>query len=69
MTGDNKSFHKNNPSVSNILGFPSLIKLYILLNKHVNTLYLLGGVMQRHLKIIGEAYLWILAVGSSCLSV
>jgi len=68
MTGVHKSFHKNNPPASNILGFSSLIKFYNLLNKHVNTLYLLGGVMQRHLKITGEAYLWILAV-DSCLSV
>jgi len=62
VTGDNKNFYKNNPSANNNLGFSSLIKCYNLLNKHVKTLYLLSGVMLRHVKIIGEVYLWILAV-------
>jgi hypothetical protein len=53
---------------SNILGFSSLTKISNLLNKHVNTVHLLGGVMQRHLKILSAAYLWILGVESNCLS-
>ena len=63
-----KNFSKNNLSASNILGSSSLIKFSNLLNKRVNTVHLFGRVMQRHLKIIGEVYLWILAVESSCLS-
>ena len=39
------------------------------LNKHVNTLHVFSGVMQRHLKIRGQTYLWILAFEPSCLSV
>ena len=52
-----------------ILGFSSLTKISNLLNNDVKTVHLLGGVMLRHLKVLSAAYLWILGVESSCLSV